>query len=77
MHSKITSKFQTTVPRAIREKLKLSVADAIEWRLEGDRVYIEPVVKPLLAFKGIIAVGAGSTTEDIARARQIRAERFK
>ncbi len=34
MRSKITDKFQTTVPKKIRESLKLSRNDYIEWKNE-------------------------------------------
>ena len=34
MKSKITSKYQTTIPRKIRDKLNLSVSDSVEWKGE-------------------------------------------
>ena len=34
MQSLITSKYQTAIPKAIRENLGLSVKDALEWKLE-------------------------------------------
>jgi antitoxin PrlF len=36
--SKLTSKGQTTVPRAVRAALTLGVGDTILYTLEGDRV---------------------------------------
>ena len=38
MQSLITSKYQTTIPKAIRENLGLSVKDALEWKLEKGKV---------------------------------------
>jgi len=70
MRSKITSKYQVTIPRSIRDRLKLSVSDAIEWRIDGDAVVVEPVRKPFLRHKGAIAVGAGDVRKDIATARR-------
>jgi AbrB family looped-hinge helix DNA binding protein len=32
MQSVITSKYQTTIPKAIREKIGLSVKDALDWK---------------------------------------------
>ena len=75
MKSKITSKFQTTIPREIRQNLRLRIADAIEWKQEGDRVYVEPVKKPFLKHKGIIKTGRGNIREDIGKARQMRGEK--
>lgn len=37
MQSIITSKYQTTIPKAIRENLGLSVKDALEWKVEKSR----------------------------------------
>ncbi len=77
MKSKITDKFQTTVPREIREKLKLSRNDYIDWRIEKGYVIIEPVKKSLLDLKGCITVGEGNIRDDIERARNTIAGKVK
>lgn len=71
MKSKITSKFQITIPREIREKLHLSVSDSIEWKIEENRIFIEPADKPFLKYKGSIKVDAGNIKEDILEARKM------
>lgn len=38
--SKLTSKAQTTIPRAVRAALKLAVGDTILYAIEGDRVVL-------------------------------------
>ena len=73
MLSKITSKFQTTIPREIRDRLKLSVADVIEWRFDGSRIYVEPVEKPFLKYAGVIEPRSGDTKQEILAARNKRA----
>jgi AbrB family looped-hinge helix DNA binding protein len=75
--SKITSKFQVTIPREIRSRLKLNVSDSIEWKIEESRVVVEPVSKPFLAYGGIIKVGRGDIRKDIEQARKKRVERFR
>ena len=70
MRSKITDKFQTTIHREIREKLKISRNDYIEWKLEKGVVIVTPVNKPFLKMKGIIKVGKGSIKKDIQNARE-------
>ena len=77
MESKITSKYQVTIPKAIREQLKLRVADSIEWQVEGGRVYVTPTEKPFLRHRGVIKVGPGDTREDIRKARELRAARYR
>ncbi|WKZ16024.1 MAG: AbrB/MazE/SpoVT family DNA-binding domain-containing protein [Candidatus Jettenia caeni] len=71
MKSKITSKFQVTIPREIREKLHLSVSDSIEWKIEENRIFVEPADKPFLKYKGSIKVEAGNIKEDILEARKM------
>lgn len=44
--SKITSKAQTTIPRAIRAALKLGMGDTIVYAIEGDRVVITKATEP-------------------------------
>jgi antitoxin PrlF len=42
--SKLTARFQTTVPSAVRNRLKLNKGDQIRYSINADgRVYIEPV----------------------------------
>ncbi|MDP2973195.1 MAG: type II toxin-antitoxin system PrlF family antitoxin, partial [Deltaproteobacteria bacterium] len=48
MQSVITSKFQTTIPKAVRENLKLSVQDALEWKIERGKVIVYPAQKKFL-----------------------------
>lgn len=40
IHSRITSKAQTTIPRAVREALRLEVGDEVSYEIEGDRVIL-------------------------------------
>ncbi len=77
MKSKITSKYQVTIPRGIRHKLKLSVSDSIEWKIKDDKVYVEPVNKAFLKYRGVIKVGPGDIKEDIIEARKIRAKKYQ
>lgn len=77
MKSKITSKYQVTIPREIRYKLKLSVSDSIEWKIKDDKVYVEPVNKAFLKYKSIIKVGPGDIKEDIIESRRIRAMKYR
>lgn len=44
--SKLTSKYQATVPREVRELLGLNAGDAVQWEIEDDKV----VVRKLQAF---------------------------
>ena len=75
MKSKVTSKFQTTIPKRVRERLKLSVEDLIDWDLEGGEVIVRPVAKPFLDYKGKFAVGQGDIEEDIRKAQRSIAEK--
>ncbi len=41
--SKVTSKAQTVIPKAVREKLGLKPGDLLRYRFEKDRVVLERV----------------------------------
>ena len=43
IQSKITSKAQTTVPRAVRAALHVWTGDALAWEIDGDRVTVSLV----------------------------------
>lgn len=41
--SKLTSKFQATIPSAIREKLDLEAGDTISFQLDDDKIVLRKV----------------------------------
>ena len=77
MKSSITSKFQTTIPKDIRENLKLSVNDALEWKIENGKAVVTPLKAPFLKYRNSIKVGAGEITQDIKDARKLRIKKYK
>jgi AbrB family looped-hinge helix DNA binding protein len=77
MQSTITSKFQTTIPKDVRDWLKLSVHDAVDWRIEEGKVTVYPVRKDFLQYRNRVKVGAGDVQADIEQARALRAERHR
>jgi AbrB family looped-hinge helix DNA binding protein len=70
--SKITSKYQTTVPREVRERLGLGPADRIHWKIEGRAVRVEAAEDPVGRIAGRIRVGPGDVRADLRRARELR-----
>lgn len=70
MRSKITDKFQITIPKAVREILKVNRNDLLEWKVEKGRVTVEAVAKPFLRHRGMVHVGPGDIGQDIREARQ-------
>ena len=77
MQTIITSKFQITIPKSVREKLKLSINDAIEWRVERGKAVILPAKKPFLQRRNSVKVGSGDIASDIEMARKERAEKVQ
>ncbi|MBI5676595.1 MAG: AbrB/MazE/SpoVT family DNA-binding domain-containing protein [Nitrospirae bacterium] len=75
MRSVITSKYQTTIPKEIRETLKISIHDAVEWRISGNTAIVYPIQRDFLSHRGAIKTGKGDIAADIAKARLARAER--
>ena len=40
MHSRLTSKSQTTIPKRVRERLRLKPGDLVKYEIEGGRVVL-------------------------------------
>jgi len=70
--SAITSKGQTTVPREVRERLGVGPGDTLEWEVEGNAARVTAATRRFLRRRQAIAVGRGSTVEDVRRARAQR-----
>ena len=67
--SRITSKFQTTIPKVVREKLKLSVSDTLNWEIDKDKIIVRTNKNQFLSYRNIVRVGAGDI-EDTANLRK-------
>ena len=76
MRTVITSKYQTTIPKAIREDLRLSINDTIEWKVENGRIVVVPMQKNFLNFRNTVKTGGGNIKDDIKLSRKRRAERY-
>ena len=59
--STLTSKGQTTIPKAIREYLDLKPGDRIDFVTEGDRVYLKPINRTVKRLSGILHRPDGPT----------------
>jgi AbrB family looped-hinge helix DNA binding protein len=77
MQSIVTSKYQTTIPKAIRKNLGISIKDAIEWKLEKGKVTVYPAKQNFLKYKNAIKVGKGDIAEDIETVRSLRLEKYR
>jgi bifunctional DNA-binding transcriptional regulator/antitoxin component of YhaV-PrlF toxin-antitoxin module len=77
MRSVITSKYQTTIPKGVRERLKLSVHDAVEWRIDGNVVVVSLAEHKFFSCQGCVHVGPGEIADDIDQSRKVRSERKK
>jgi AbrB family looped-hinge helix DNA binding protein len=70
MKSVITSKYQTTIPKKVRKKLKLAVNDALEWKVIKGQMVVYPVQKRFLLRRNSVMVGRGDSRRDIEKARE-------
>ena len=76
MQSVITSKFQTTIPKGVRERLKVTVKDTLEWKVECGKTVVVSVQKRFLNYKNSVKTGAGKIEEDIILSRDRRVEKY-
>jgi AbrB family looped-hinge helix DNA binding protein len=77
MESTVTSKFQTTIPKNIREQLNISVKDTLDWKIEKGKIVLAVNKNNFLAYKNTIEVGPGSIEDDIRRSRKLRMEKYR
>ena len=77
MRSKITSKYQITVPKEVREALKLEATDLLEWEVGEGGIKVHAAEKPFLALKGMLNRGSGDLKGDVKRAWEERAARYR
>jgi AbrB family looped-hinge helix DNA binding protein len=77
MKSSVTTKYQTTVPKAVRESLGIAVNDALEWTLDHGKVIVYPVRNDFLKHCNEVKTGSGDISEDIRLARSLRAEKHR
>ena len=70
--SKITSKYQTTVPKEVRDRLSIGAEDSLEWEIQDAMVTVRPAASRLSRWAGFIKVGSGSTVDDVRLARSLR-----
>jgi AbrB family looped-hinge helix DNA binding protein len=77
MKTVITSKFQTTIPKKIREQLHLSTHDSLDWQIERGRIVVSPVQCTFLSYQNFIKTGSGSIQDDIKEARSKRMEKYR
>ena len=76
MQSVITSKFQTTIPKDVRERLKLSIHDTLEWKIDRGKIVVLPVQKKFLEYRNKIKTGPGNIEEDIKQASRQRVKKY-
>jgi AbrB family looped-hinge helix DNA binding protein len=77
MQSVITSKFQTTIPKDVRERLNLSIHDTLEWRVDRGKIVVLPVQKKFLKYRNRIKTGSGNIENDMNIARKKRVEKYR
>ncbi len=70
--STITSKFQTTVPKEVRQKLGLRPKDTLRWEVTDQEIRLVPARRGFLERRGSVKIGSGSVVEDVRQARALR-----
>jgi len=75
--SRITSKFQTTIPKVVRDNLKLSIQDTLNWEVEEDKIIVRTHKNNFLHYKNSIKTGSGSITADRELAHSKRTEKYR
>lgn len=64
MYSTVTAKYRTTIPKAVRDKLGISIHDTLEWIVEKGHAVVHPVHSNFLSYRDSVKTGAGDIAED-------------
>lgn len=70
--STITSKGQTTVPKAVRDALDLEAGDRLTWEVHGGRIAVTTERPALYQWEGFIKHGEPDAVKAVAAARKTR-----
>ncbi|HLA75617.1 MAG TPA: AbrB/MazE/SpoVT family DNA-binding domain-containing protein [Gammaproteobacteria bacterium] len=73
--SRLTGKGQVTLPAKMRKQLSLHQGDAVEFRLEGDRIIMMRKEKNIEAAFGLYKADKSVSLEDMDKAIRRRAQR--
>ena len=76
LKSKITSKYQITIPKEVRNSLNLSISDIVEWSIDDNGIHIGSANKPFLKYKGFLNKGNLDIKSDIKKAWEERIKRY-
>lgn len=74
--SKVMAKWQTVIPKSVRELAKISIGDEIKWKYESGRIIVIPpdrVLSPSEVLYGLIPSGMDAVKE----VRRVREEGLK
>ena len=77
MQSIITSKYQTTIPKAIRDNIGLSVKDVLDWKVEKGKIIVSSAKVNFLQYKNSVKTGQGDIAKDIEASRNLRLEKYR
>jgi len=77
MNSAVTIKYQTTIPKVVRDALGISINDVLEWTVEKGRAVVRPVHSDFLKYRGCVKIEPGDIAADIEAARDAMVERFR
>ena len=76
MNSTVTTRDQTTIPKAVREKLGIAVHDSLQWIVDKGKVVVQPVHSTFLSYRGSVETGSDDINADIQSAREKRVGQF-
>ena len=77
MQSVIASKFRTTIPKEVRERLNLSVYDTLEWKIYQGKIFVQPLQKRFFRHRNRIKTEPGQIEDDIQLARKQRMGKYR
>ena len=75
MHSTVTSKGQITIPKTMRDTLRIRAKDKVDFTLEEGRIVLKPVTTLRELRGSVTPAGSGSFPAERAQAKAAVAKR--
>jgi bifunctional DNA-binding transcriptional regulator/antitoxin component of YhaV-PrlF toxin-antitoxin module len=70
--STLTTKYRTTVPKEVRERLGINPQDVLQWEVADGYAQVSLAGRAFLRRRGTIHTGPGSVSGDVRRGRALR-----
>jgi len=75
--SRVGKRYQTTIPKAVREELGISINDTLEWIVENGQFVVRTRHSNFLRYQSRVKTGGGDIAADIHAGQERSVEKYR